>query len=126
MLRPDPILWWRHLHSCYADRHMVNIRKITIILLCGITLAVLVTAGGMELYYSGYLPPMPDVQKGRIYRMVVQHGFIVYGTKQEFQRLRIVRDYFLLVAIICGGTAGVLNVIYGDFPASVSMNRRKP
>jgi hypothetical protein len=69
----------------------------------------------VEISYSSSLPGAPDQSLGRIYRMTVNHGYIVYGTLREFKLLNLATDSFeigMLLALI----AGLLNVKYGDFP----------
>lgn len=93
---------------------MVTIRKITVILFCFIFLVELGALIGLEIYYSSDLPRIPNEQAGRVYQMTVNHGFVVYGTKQEFQLLRVTRKCIPLGGI-CGLIAGILNFKYRDF-----------
>jgi hypothetical protein len=100
---------------------MVTIRKITIVLFCFIFLMELCALIGLEIYYSSDLPQIPNEQAGRFYQMTVNHGFVVYGTKQEFQILKVTRKCIPLGGI-CGLIAGILNFKYRDF----SSRRSKP
>jgi hypothetical protein len=93
---------------------MVTIRKITIVLFCFIFLVELGALIGLEIYYSSDLPRIPNEQAGRVYQMTVNHGFVVYGTKQEFQLLSVTKKCIPLGAI-CGLIAGILNFKYRDF-----------
>ncbi|HXR46668.1 MAG TPA: hypothetical protein VN784_04440 [Candidatus Limnocylindrales bacterium] len=92
---------------------MVTIRKIIITLLLSIFIAELSAVLFLNVSYSHHLPKAPDEKTGRIYR-VNANRFIVYGTKQEFQRLNIAEKY-LPFAAICGLIAGILNFKYKDF-----------
>jgi hypothetical protein len=100
---------------------MVTIRKITIILFCFIFLVGLGTVISLELYYSSHLPRVPDGQTGRVNQMTVNHGFVVYGTKREFQLLRVTKEGLPLVCI-CGLIAGILNFKYRDFTPPKSLS----
>jgi hypothetical protein len=92
----------------------MTIRKILIILLCLVFLMGLGTVISIHLYYSSRLPRVPNEQDGHIYRMVVNHGFIVYGTEQEYRFLGIA-EKTLALSCICGLIAGILNFKYEDF-----------
>jgi len=81
------------------------------------------TVIGTHLYYSSRLPRVPNEQDGHIYRMVVNHGFIVYGTEQEYRLLGIAEKIFPL-SCICGMVAGILNFKYGDFSTPGSKKRK--
>jgi hypothetical protein len=103
---------------------MVTIRKTLIVLLVFIFFAALGTVSFLNVYYSSHLPEAPNIQTGRIYRMSVNHGFIVYGTKQEFQRLSVA-EKCLPFAGIGAFIAGLLNAKFGDFSPITSKNPRK-
>jgi len=104
---------------------MVIIRKTLIVLLLSIFFAELGTVIFLNISYSSHLPGVPNEQSGRIYRMSVNHGFVVYGTKQESQRLNIAEKY-LPLAGICALIAGILNFKYGDFPPTRKYSRNPP
>jgi hypothetical protein len=92
------------------------IRKTIIVLLLSIYLAEFGTVMFLNTYYSSHLPSVPDEGSGRIYRMSADR-FIVYGTKEEFQRLSLAVECLPLAAI--GALiAGILNYKYGDFPSN--------
>jgi hypothetical protein len=92
----------------------MTLLKLVIVLLCFLFLLGLSTVICLELYYSSNLPRVADKQEGFVYQMVVNHGFIVYGTKGEFRLLGVAREW-LPVACICGLAAGVLNFKYKAF-----------
>jgi len=62
----------------------------------------------IHLSYASNLAEVPDGKSGHIYRMVVNHGFVRYGTERELHALRwaensqIIAIAFLVVAIILG------------------------
>jgi hypothetical protein len=87
-------------------------RKNLIVLLLSIFIAELGTVFFLNVSYS-HLPGAPDEQAGRIYRMDANR-FIVYGTKQEFQRLSVAEKCFPFAGI-CGLIAGILNFKYRAF-----------
>jgi len=93
---------------------MVTIRKVLIVLLCFVFFAGLGTVVSVHFYYSSHLPRVPNEQSGHIYKMTVNHGFIVYGTERESQLLNLAEKSFPL-SCICGLIAGVLNFKYRDF-----------
>jgi hypothetical protein len=67
---------------------MVNVRKIVIIAFFGIFVAWLLFFCWIHLSYASDLPDAPDTKAGRTYRMVVNHGFVRYGTERELHRFR--------------------------------------
>ena len=103
---------------------MVTIRKCLIVLLCSIFIAGLGAALFLNMFYSSHLPGVPDEKAGRVYRMNANR-FIVYGTKQEFQRLRVA-ETCLPIAGICGVIAGILNFKYRVFSPPRSIYPGKP
>jgi hypothetical protein len=62
----------------------------------------------IHVSYSSNLPNAPDVKAGRVYRMVVNHGFVCYGSERELRTLRWAENsqpfalVFALMAVIIG------------------------
>ena len=50
----------------------------------------------LELHYASSLPKVSDIQTGHVYQMTVNHGFVVYGTREEFRLLTVARRCFPL------------------------------
>jgi hypothetical protein len=90
-----------------AIRKMTIIKTIVILLLASFVAWVLFFCW-IHLSYASNLPGAPDEKTGHVYRMVVNHGFVRYGTEQELQALRwaensqIIAIASLVVAIILG------------------------
>lgn len=63
----------------------MNVRNALCIVLFAVYILVIFGSGALEIYYSYHLPGSPNVATGHIYRMTVNHGFVVYGTKIELQ-----------------------------------------
>jgi hypothetical protein len=55
-----------------------------------------------------------DDNTGHTYRMVVNHGFVVYGTNREFRVYRWVEN-LQPFAIVCFFIAVIVGLKYGDF-----------
>ncbi|MES1181047.1 MAG: hypothetical protein ABUL66_04205 [Verrucomicrobiota bacterium] len=68
----------------------------------------------LHVSYSSNLPKMPDEKTGRIYRMVVNHGFVVYGSEREVRVLRNVEN-FQPIAIVCFLIVVTTGFLSGDF-----------
>jgi len=95
---------------------MVILRK-TIITLLLIAFAMLLGFYcWIHVSYSSNLPSAPDVKTGRIYRMVVNHGFVCYGSERELRSLRWAENsqpfalVFALMAFIIGVRYGHIKV----------------
>jgi len=87
---------------------MAIIRKTIVILFLAGFVAWLLFFCWVHISYSSDLPQAPDEKTGHIYRMVVNHGFVCYGTEQELRILKwaentqIIAGAFLLMAFILG------------------------
>jgi hypothetical protein len=88
--------------------------RFSVVLLVSIFFVGLLSVIGLEIYYSSNLPRAANKQDGFVYKMTVNHGFVVYGTETEFQILKVSREYFP-VACTCGLAAGLLNYKYSVF-----------
>lgn len=92
---------------------MKALRKILYVLLFGCFAMSVIALVWVHLSYSSKLPPRPD-HSGHIYRMVVNHGFVVYGSDREFRIYRWAENS-LPLAIVCFLIAMVVGLRYGDF-----------
>jgi hypothetical protein len=93
---------------------MSKFRKVIYALLLGCFLMQLIAAVWLHLSYSSNLPKTPDEKTGRIYRMVVNHGFVVYGSEREVRILRNVEN-FQPIAIMCFLIVMTVGLVSGDF-----------
>src|SRR5208282_1161487 len=93
---------------------MITIRKTIIFLLLGCFSAWLVFACWVHLSYASNLPAAPNEKAGRIYRMVVNHGCVRYGTEGEIRTVRRVSN-FQMIAMVCLLIGIILVVRYDDF-----------
>lgn len=75
----------------------MNIRKATIVMLVALYMLMIFGMGALEIGYSHNLPSSPQVDTGHVYRMTVNHGFVVYGTKLEREVLDTERALFPLM-----------------------------
>jgi len=66
----------------------------------------------IDISFSSNLPRVPDETTGRIYRMVVNHGTIRYGSAGEV-RFRKTAENCMPVAILLFLTASVLGLKWG-------------
>jgi hypothetical protein len=93
---------------------MATLRKILYALLLGCFILWVIAFAWLHLSYSSNLPTTPDEKSGHIYRMVVNHGFVVYGSEREFRILRWVENS-QTYAIVCFLTAAIVGLRSGDF-----------
>jgi len=92
---------------------MKKLRKIIYGLLLGCFALSVIASVWLHLSYSSNLPTIPDEKSGHIYRMVVNHGFVVYGTEREFRVLRWV-EYSQPFAILCFLIVFIVGLRTGD------------
>ncbi len=93
---------------------MVILRKtIIVLLLAGFATWVLADVW-IHVSYSTNLPSVPDEKAGRIHRMLVNHGYVRYGSERELQALSAVENA-LPVAITLFLIAAILGLKFGDF-----------
>ena len=60
----------------------------------------------IDVSYAAAMPASPQLQNGRINRIVVNHGFVRYVTKAELARANLVHGpvFWLMVALLaCTG-----------------------
>jgi hypothetical protein len=93
---------------------MIKLRKTILTLLLGVFSMWVIAFAWIHLSYSSNLPGVPDEKTGRIYRMVVNHGFIRYGSERELHILKTIED-FQPIAILLFLLAVVLGLIWGVF-----------
>jgi len=79
---------------------MSKFRKIIYALLLSIFAMQTIASVWLHFSYSSNLPKMPEEKSGRIYRMVVNHGFVVYGSEREFYIFQIVQNS-QPIAVMC-------------------------
>jgi hypothetical protein len=104
---------WLSFGSLDGKPQMKLLRKILYGLLMGFCSAVVVAFIWIHLSYSSNLPTAPDEKSGHIYRMVVNHGFVVYGSEREFRVFRWVENLWPF-AIVCGLITFIVALRYGD------------
>ena len=68
----------------------MKIRKIFLGLLLGLFSLEVLAGVGIHLFYYSSLPVSPDEKTGQICRLVVNHGFVRYGTERELHIFRTI------------------------------------
>lgn len=97
----------------------MKLRKTILALLLGVFLSGLIASVCIQVSYSSSLPKTPDEKTGQIYRMVVNHGFVVYGSARELHNFQIVEDsqpvaiFSFLFAAILGMSWGIFKIAPG-------------
>jgi hypothetical protein len=98
-------------------------RKILIGLLICASILWCLALVALQVLYSSHLPSVPNSNTGEIYRMVVNHGRVRFGTDREVRMLRVMEHGFpiaglvFLSALLLGLRLGVLYV-RGQDPTS--------
>lgn len=92
---------------------MKKLRKIIYALLLGYCASWVIAFTWLHLSYSSNLSTVPDEKSGHIYRMVVNHGFVVYGSEREYRILRWVENSQPF-ALVCGLITFIVGLRYGD------------
>jgi hypothetical protein len=76
-----------------------NPRKVIIFALGAVYAAYIALLCGIDIAYSSWLPPSADPQNGRVYQMVVNHGFTCYGTLREYNIRKTLLNLFPLAIV---------------------------
>jgi len=98
---------------------MVKFRKTVLAVLIGSFLASVLISVSIHLYYYSKLPNVPDEKAGRTYKMVVNHGFVRYGSEGESRALKADEDFApvaavpFLIALMLGLRWGVFHIRNG-------------
>jgi len=85
-------------------------RKIINSLLAGIFLFTVAAGIYIHIHYAYTMPQSPQPQTGRVYRIMVKHGTVVYVSKQEFDRANFVFHGLFDVGVVCFGLLAFLKV----------------
>ena len=92
----------------------MKFRKTILALLLGVFSLWVIAFAWIHVSYTSSLPQVPDENTGHIYRMVVNHGFVRYGSAEELHALQAV-EYAQPVAILLFLLAVVLGISWGIF-----------
>jgi hypothetical protein len=71
---------------------MVIFRKVVTVALFGVFVAWLLSFCLVHISYASNLPDAPDTKTGKTNQLVVNHGFVRYGTVEEVRTLRWVEN----------------------------------
>lgn len=85
-------------------------RRALLIFLAAIFLFAVALGIYIHVHYSGVMPHSPQLQTGRIYRMVLNHGSAVYVNKQELDRADFVFYDLFSVGVVCFGLLAFLRL----------------
>jgi hypothetical protein len=103
------------LHSALgAETFLKTFRKTIYALFLGFFAMELIAGVGVHLCYSSNLPTVQDDKSGHVHRMVVNHGFVVYGTNREFRAYRWIEN-LQPFAVVGGFVVLILGLRFGDF-----------
>jgi hypothetical protein len=92
------------------------LRKILIGLLLGVSVLWFLLGAVIHTLYYNNLPRVPDKNTGHIYRVVVNHGAVRYGTDRDARTLRLMQNGLPIAgllfasALLLGLKLGVLHV----------------
>jgi F0F1-type ATP synthase assembly protein I len=88
-------------------------RTLVVLLLIGFSAEVLFIIG-VHVFYSSNLPGAPNEAAGRIYKIIVNHGFVRYGTQSDLRVFNWAENLFPfgLVLFFC---AALLGLRFGIF-----------
>jgi hypothetical protein len=98
---------------------MAKFPKIIIISLLGCFATWVIAFAWLHISYASNLPDAPDAKVGRIYQVVVNHGFVRYGTEREIRTLRWVENS-QPIAIACFVVAGIVGLRFGGIKIATS------
>ena len=85
-------------------------RRALVIFLAVIFLVAAAAGIYIHIHYSDVMPHSPQPQTGRVYRMVVNHGTVIYVNKQELDRADFVFYDLFSVGVVCFGLLALLRI----------------
>ncbi len=97
----------------------MKLRKTILALLLGVFSLWVIAFAWIHVSYSSSLPGAPDEKTGHIYRMVVNHGFVRYGSAGELHVLQAIEDFqpvailLFLLAVVLGMSWGIFQIAKG-------------
>ncbi len=91
------------------------VRRILVIFLATTFLFTVAANIYIHIHYSDVMPESPQAQTGRIYRLVVNHGYVVYVNKQELDRANFVFYDLFGAGAACFGLLGLLRLRFKKF-----------
>jgi hypothetical protein len=97
----------------------MKLRKTVFALLVSGIFAWLIPCVWIQLSYCSKLPEAPDEKTGHTYRMIVNHGFVRYGTERELHILKAadhaqgVAGLLFLSAVVLGLRWGMVKIAQG-------------
>lgn len=96
--------------SAGADGAYGAFRKVVVGVLTMAFAASMLWAIFIHLSYDHKMPQAPQPDTGRVYRMTVNHGDVVYVTKGELDRAQFVLNKVFWVGMACFGVLIILKV----------------
>jgi hypothetical protein len=110
-----PIIFIAAQERLLADRaHDIYFKRVALISLMSIFFFSLVTHVGIELSYASYKPQSPQVETGRVNRITINHGSVVYVSQKELRRFKSVQTAALGAMLVSFIGIGILKLSVKD------------
>jgi hypothetical protein len=87
-------------------------RKIILWILVTVTMACVLFPVYVDLTFSYMKPRSPQPDQGRIHRIVINHGSVVYVNEKELRIVNFAFNDIFLIGIIGVGLVGVVQVYW--------------
>jgi hypothetical protein len=97
---------------------MGKLVKPTLVCACALLAAWVLASAWLHLSYCANLPSAPDERTGHTFRMIVNHGFVRYGTERQLHAFEAVEDASPIV-----GTVFVFAILIGVFSGQVPIRK---
>jgi hypothetical protein len=94
---------------------MSKVRRTILALLLAIFAVSIAMVVWIDCSYYSNLPKAPDVETGRISKIIVMHGSVRYGTEQELHALETIHSIALPLGAMCFVIAFIWGFLSGDF-----------
>jgi hypothetical protein len=91
-----------------------NLRKAVISVLVAAAMSSFLWPAYIHVAYSLKMPSSPQPSQGRIYRIVVNHGSVVYVNEIELRRADFAFNTIFLIGIVCVGLLGIVVVYWNS------------
>lgn len=92
----------------------MKLQRTAIIILVSAAVLAVCASIYTNIHFSRMLPRRPDAQAGRVEKLSVNHGVIVYASPSEY-RFRSLTQYAVAAGALCFGLALLINEKYRLF-----------
>jgi cell division protein YceG involved in septum cleavage len=92
----------------------MTVKRIIVVALVSIFFASLLIHVGIEISYASNKPQSPQPESGRVVRITINHGSVVYVSNEELERLHSVQTAAVCTMLASFIGIGILKLFRGE------------